>query len=178
MTKKTEWALRYLAAFAKTKDVESVHDAIEKLEDIEVSEMARAQLTRREVLEAWLQVLAAVDGSLDLAFDPADVPGGNLIPPPSGGVGYPAGVDPKAISDPQARAAYEAALTKNRKKADSYNLQTQLRLLDDQASADVDRFVATCYRSGTPGDRKEIDQACDAVSLSKPRRARILTHLP
>jgi hypothetical protein len=181
MIKKTEWAAQYLTSFAKTKAVESLLDAIEKLEDIGASELPpspAAQQTRREVLEAWLQVIAAIDGSLDPAFDPANVPAGNLIPPPSGGgIGYPAGVDPKAIADPQARAAYEAALTKNREKAESYNLQTHLRLFDSQASKDVDRFVASYYHSTVPGDRGEIDQACDAVSLSKARRARILSHL-
>jgi hypothetical protein len=95
------------------------------LEGIEPSEIitpSDSRTIRREVLKAWCQVLATVDASLDAKFDPDDVPSLNLVPPPSGGVSLPSGVDPRAIRDPRALSDYEAALAWNRKKADDYNL--------------------------------------------------------
>ena len=176
MTKKTDWAVRHLSFFAQTKAPERIQDAIESLEDIEPSEITTppdVRLTRREVLKAWFQVLATIDGSLDPNFNPDDVPSMSVAPPPSGGASFPPGVDPQAIHDPKARSDYEVALAKNRKKADDYNLQTQLRLLDPKATGDVERFVQAHFHS-IPEDRKEIDEVADEVSLDKKREARIL----
>jgi hypothetical protein len=173
MTKKTDWAVRHLSFFAQTKAPERIHDAIETLEDIEPSEITTppdVRLTRRDVLKAWFQVLATIDGSLDPKFNPDDVPEMSVSPPASGGVSFPPGVDPQAIRDPQARADYEVALAKNRKKADDYNLQTQLRLLNPKATGDTERFVKSHFHP-TPEDRKEVGEVADEVSLGKDRRA-------
>ena len=60
-------------------------------------------------------------------FNFADVPAMNVRPPIAPDQGVFSGMDPMDIKDSRLRAEYQAAIEKNRLKADEFNLQFSLR---------------------------------------------------
>jgi hypothetical protein len=172
MPKPIEKAAKHLAEFEKAKSLDELQDAVEATEAVELPEppaAAERLQARQETARMWLTVIAAIETNLDPKFDPKDVPSVSVIPPPSGGVQFPGGIDPKAIPDPAARAEYEAALKKNRDKADRYRFQTRLLRLDARATAGVERFSKSCYTSSLP-DQKEVGEILSQAKLSEPRK--------
>lgn len=72
-------------------------------------------------LHAWKRLIEAIDPN----WDPEEVLwGGNVAPPAA--TGLPAGVEPEAIKDADLRAEYEAAIQRNRQKAEEYGEQYDL----------------------------------------------------
>jgi len=63
---------------------------------------------------AWKRLIDAIDPN----WDPNDKAVRNVAPPIE--TGLPSGVVPEAIKDPKLRAEYEAAIDKNRQKAERY----------------------------------------------------------
>ena len=107
-----EEARVHLAEFQKAKPLEQPEGAVECLENaihtlanIDLSRLrdpTRYFAVRHQSAQAWLAALREIDRSLDPNFDPKDVPAVSIVPPRIKGVGYPSGVDPKAIPDPEA----------------------------------------------------------------------------
>lgn len=175
VSQQIEKANRELAQFAKSKELDHLQGAIEAMEGVDFSGSqkgsARIQ-ARQETTKTWLSIVAAIDRQLDPHFDPNDVPAANIIPPKSGRVQLPSGVDPQAIPDPAVRAEYEAALEKNKEKAEQYLVQTRLRRMDLRVSSDVNRFFGSCYTS-SPIDQREIEDILQKAALSTSRKQRI-----
>jgi len=177
MSTRIEQATNRLTEFEETKDADQLQSAVAAMEGVDLSTFGRSSERmeiRQQALRTWLKILATIDSKLNPNFDPEDVPEANIMPPRSGGVRFPAGVDPKAIKDPAARAEYEAALKKNHDKAELYRLQTKLRRLDPRASSDVERFLKLYYTS-TEADQREFDQLLDREALSASRRRKLKT---
>lgn len=176
MSELTTRAAAQLAEFEQTREPENLQAASDLLEEVDLSqetEGLKRLALRRETLQLWLSLLAAIDNHLDPAFDPADVPSVSVTPPPSGGVQYPPGVDPSVIAEPQARRQYEAMIEQNRQKAERYRLQTRLRRLDEKLMPKVERFIRLSYTT-VPGDQRELSETVRKL-IPNPQRAAPLT---
>ena len=128
----------------------------------------RGQL-RTNSLYLWLRLIHLLDHSLDPNFDPDDVPETVVQPPPtSKGVVYPPGADPALIDDPKARAEYKKAIADNQDKTVRYELQTDLRRLDESIAPRAEEFIQNFY-TPAPRDQKELKTAIDKT-IKEPRR--------
>ncbi len=175
MSSQVEQAGRILAAFEKSKSIDSFFGAVEQMEGVNLMGLGDTKerlAARRAAARMWLKILAAIDEHLDPKFDPEDVPETKVVPPPSGRIQPPPGVSPEAITDPRARAEYEAALKKNAEKIASYNFQTKLQRLNKRASTSAKRFLTTYY---TPvhADQQELLSLLREEHLSTVRQGQI-----
>ena len=115
-----------------------------------------------------LRTLAALSARIDPHFDADDVPRLNIAPPDSN---LPAGVSPKGIKDLAVRRKYEAAIQKNKEKAQRYNLQTDLRKLRDRyPKSRLFQFVQLHFDDNNPQDRQELAKLLDAEIKDKELR--------
>jgi len=171
----TARAAALVAEFEKEKDPEKLQGAADQLVEVDLSkeeEGLKRLALRRETLELWLKLLAAIDKNLDPRFDPNDQPRVSVSPPPSGGGQFPPGVSPSAIKDPQARRQYEAAIKQNKDKAVNYRLQTKLRRLDQKLTPQAERFIRLSFTT-VPGDQKQLNEAVKKL-IPNPHRAQAL----
>jgi hypothetical protein len=173
--RKIEQAASALADFRETHATEHLQSAVAALESAAIPDAADAAqraAARAQAAKLWLAVIAAIDESIDPAFDPEDVPAKGLTPPPCGDEQLQAGADPKAIADPAARAQYEAALRENQKKAERHRLQTRLRRLEPRASFGAEAFLKLHY-TASAADTKECAALIAEAGLSERRNRRL-----
>jgi hypothetical protein len=130
---------RLLRAFQEKNDIGGLKKAVELMETLEISPTAPSAeretfyaLKLQTLLMAWNQLDAKVVPN----FDFSDVPEMSVAPPAASGL--PAGVDPSSIKDPDTRLEYEKQLVANRAKTVTYNLQSDLR--------EVDQTLAELFR--------------------------------
>ena len=171
----TARAAALVAEFEKEKDPEKLQRAADQLVEVDLSkeeEGLKRLALRRETLQLWLTLLAAIDKNLDPRFDPNDQPRVSVSPPPSGGGQFPPGVDPSAIKDAQARRQYEAAIKQNKDKAVNYRLQTKLRRLDQKLTPQAERFIRLSYTT-VPGDQRDLNETVKKL-IANPQRASAL----
>jgi hypothetical protein len=175
MPKQTDDARDQLAQFDLTGDPVRLENAIRCLEHIHSLEELDPDRSaaRREVTVLWLAVLAALQRAKDPAFDPNDRPMANMVPAP----GYPSGVDPKSITEPDVRARYEAALAKNRQKAEMYRIQARLRFLEERAQPGVEGFIRRYY-SKSKRDRAELKELVESTQIPPEQKLRLLSIEP
>lgn len=176
MSENTTRAAAQLAEFEQKKEPLCLQAASDLLEGIDLAKEPEAMkrlVLRRETLQLWLALLALIDRNLDPNFNPKDLPSVSVIPPRSGKVAYPPGIDPQAIPDPQVRREYEAMLKQNQQHTVQYRLQTLLRRLDQSVSPKVERFIRMSYTT-VPGDQREISDTVEKL-IKNPQRAATLT---
>jgi hypothetical protein len=165
-----EKAGQSLQVFVRTRAPATLEHALTSLELVETPPTRGPR--RDRVTDAWFALLRALDMAKDPAFDPDDLPKLHLIPPPDHGVVYPAGVDPRAISDPAARAAYEAALRDNARKSARFVAQYPLHELDARATSAFARYRERSY-AATPVDAADFARLLGKSGLSTARRSSI-----
>lgn len=101
----------------------------------------------------------------------------NVLPPLRTGGPMLAGMDPKAIADPKARAAYENALTENR--ACHFQNRLQFKVLPRLNREVTDIFSNLCktVSKKIKFSRDEVDRLANAARLSQEeRRSMFRTH--
>jgi len=162
-----------LAAFEKTKNPDPMIEAFDIVESFDVNTEHDRVAARREGMTCWMHFFNAVDQAIDPTWDPKDLPELSVTPPPSNGVTFFSGVDPKSLTDPVARAEYERAIQKNRDKV----LQAYLHDLDGRAMDSMKRFIATVC-AGSEQARIDFETALAASSLTEARRQRLRALLP
>lgn len=165
-------AKTHLDEFRKTKDVESLQKTAAALESINLmdeTDPAKRRSDRREALHLWFELLHRTDRSIDPRFDPEDRPVRNVVPPETGGVSYPSGIDPAAIKDQQTRKEYEKARHDNELKTERFAFQTKIRRLRERISSKAQHFVRTYY-STAAADRAEFSSVLNAT-VKDPERA-------
>jgi hypothetical protein len=119
-------------------------------------------------LHAWKRLMNAVDPK----WDPDKVTWtGNIAPPAS--TGLPAGVDPAAIKDPKLRKEYEAAIERNRQKAEAYNEQYAARKWLKRFPKRAEREIVQAY-SHPPFATEELKKLLYEHLPDKEAAARIL----
>ena len=99
-------------------------------------------------------------------------------PPVTHGIVYSSGeVDPSTIPDPAVRAEYERALKASKEYETWYDVQFQLRQIDERAMRFVERLLAERYTESL-ADRQEFDQLLAASSVSEARKDRLRALIP
>lgn len=128
------------------------------------------QLRKKDVqkrLHAWKRVIDAIDPN----WDPNDTPFINVPPPP--GAGGEAGGDPRYIRDPKLRAEYEAAIEKNRQKAQKNSEQRRLRDWLKWFRPKVEKYIVRAY-SKPPFNSEELKQYLKDYIADEKTKARIV----
>jgi hypothetical protein len=125
---------------------------------------------RRTRAERWLRTLRRLDDAAQSDFDFADVPQVNIAPPDAT---LPSGVAPESVKDPATRQQYEAALTANRRKAETYAAQWRLRELRALYAPRAERYIARAY-ARPPVAAGELEQLLARYVPDEDRRRTIL----
>ena len=167
------------AAFAQAGDTTPLYEALAIVEAAERQTPHDDPAARQLAIARRLYFLAALGRHLDPRFDPADKPVVGAPPPPGySGVVYPGGeVDPAAITDPVVRAEYERALRQGKAYARWYDLQDQLRRIDERATRFLALFLREQY-TDTPTDRDEFEALLAASPLDEARRPALRALFP
>ncbi|MCD4825741.1 MAG: hypothetical protein K8S55_14200 [Phycisphaerae bacterium] len=122
------------------------------------------QVLREQLVEYRLHLWRRINKIIDPSWNPKDVPFLNLMP---GGVGYPAGVAPEAIKEPEIRKKYEAALEANRKKSKKYSEQRAARDLRDNCLPNLKKAIGDDYEKGpTTADDLDVLKAYLRIYVS------------
>jgi hypothetical protein len=162
----------HLRNFQSSRSLQSLRQA---LADLEVIDLHEADETAHEqIMSGWTALFGAIDQARDSTFDPTDVPELNLVPPATGGVAYPAGVDPAAIPDPHARSIYEADLERNRQKAERYSFQHGLMPIANRAGLSFGTYAAH-LGANAPTIRSRLHPLVSNSSLRDETKQRLLT---
>jgi len=118
-------------------------------------------------LYAWKRLL----DTLDPNWNPNDEPFIN-VPLPPGATGM-TGMSPEDINDPALRAKYEAAIEKNRQKAERYGEQYKLRSWLKRFPKRAEEYIIQAYSKPT-FDVEELKQYLDKYIADTKTKARIL----
>jgi hypothetical protein len=173
-------AQAHTKAFEDKLEPELLREAYLALENVLLSEEDDPDILRQlraESLNLWLHLIQLLDRFLDPKFNPGDVPGRVVQPPPTtGGVVYPPGADPALIDDPIARAQYEQEIAANRAKTVHYAMQVKLRRLDERIMPRAEAFIRNSY-SSTPSDQAELKTAIDKMITNTQRKAMLINLL-
>ncbi len=166
------------AAFAEQQDPARLYEALDILEAAE-RDLPRGDTARGSAIESRLAFLAALDAHIDPHWEAARQPIVGVPPPPSHrGPVYPTGqVDPNDIADPAERAEYELALATGKAEARRYDIQAQLRDIDERATRFLALFLAERY-SDTRADRQAFEELLSASPLSEERMAALRALFP
>ena len=125
---------------------------------------------RRARTEQWLRALQQLDNEMQKDFNFADLPQVNIAPPAAN---LPSGVAPEAIQDPVMRKEYEAAIERNRQKADAFARQWELRELRSRYWPIGSRYIARAY-SRPPLDEAELQGLLNEHLSDEDSKAAIL----
>jgi hypothetical protein len=162
-----------LAAFDKEGGILRWYEAFETIEAAERDVPAGDVAARKRAVSHWLSFLAALDRNIDPTWNPKDVPVKGVAPPLPHGVVYPSGeVDPLTIPDPVARAEYERALKASKEYAKWYDVQFQLRRIEERAMRFVELLLAEKYTNSAE-DRQELEELLAASPVNDLRKERL-----
>jgi len=166
------------AGFEKDHDVASVHRALEMVEAATRDAAAGNTAAVERAMSLWLHFFATLDRAIDPRWDVRDVPVRGAPPPPSHGNVYPSGeVDPRSIADPAARARYEQALKASEDYRRWYNVQFQLRRIEEDAMRLIGRMLAARYK-GSDEDKRELERLLSGSLVDDLRKERIRALMP
>ena len=166
------------AAFEKNQDPTLVHEALDLIEATERDIPADDTAARKQALSRRLRFFAALDRNIDPMWDLKNVPVKGAAPPLTHGIVYSSGeVDPSTIPDPAVRAEYERALKASKDYEKWYDVQFQLRGIDERAMLFVERFLAERY-TNSEEDRREFDALLAASPVSEARKQRLRALMP
>lgn len=118
-------------------------------------------------LHAWRRMMDAIDPN----WNPDDVPVLNVLPPTA--TGLPGGIAPEAIKDAKLRAEYEAAIQRNRQKAERYSEQHELHFLLKTFPKNVEDYIVQAY-SHTPYNVEELRKSFDKYKIDERTKILIL----
>jgi hypothetical protein len=161
-----------LSGFETNKSLDQLRKAMQDIRN------AKSGIDRRQHAVLWLQVLTAIDNNLDVYYGTRNyVTNGfalSLVPPRDGtnGIQYPAGIPASYLKDSTARAQYEATLEINREHIATYNFQTNLRFIKQEADFSCRRFLSDDYTSSET-DKDEFNEILGHSTLSNPQKLRL-----
>ena len=166
------------AAFEKEQDPTFVHESLDLIEAAERGVLTGDIAARKQALARRLRFFAALDRNIDPMWNPEDKPAKGASPPLSHGAVYGSGeVDPATIPDPAVRAEYERALQASKDDEKRYDVQFQLRRIDERAMRFVERFLAERY-SESQTDRQELEKLLSAAPINDLRKKQLRSFFP
>ena len=167
-----------MAAFEEEQDPTLVHESLDLIEAAERNVSAGDTTARKQAFARRLRFFAALDRNIDPMWNPEDKPAKGASPPLSHGAVYGSGeVDPATIPDPAVRAEYVRALQASKDYEKRYDVQFQLRRIDERAMRFVERFLAERY-SESQTDRQELDELLSAAPINDSRKKQLRSFFP
>jgi len=167
-----------LAAFEKDQNPTLVYEVLDLIEAAERNVPLGDTASRKQAFSRRLRFFAALDRNIDPKWDSKKVPVKGATPPLTRGIVYPSGeVDPSTIRDPAERAKYERELKASKDYEKRYDVQFQLRQIDERAMRFVERLLAERYTESL-ADRQEFDHLLAASSVSETRKDRLRALIP
>jgi hypothetical protein len=164
--------------YEKEQDPTLVHEALDLIETAERSVSAADTAGRKQALSRRLRFFEALDRNIDPMWDPEDIPVKGVAPPLSHGAVYGSGeVDPATIADPAVRAEYERALKASKDYEKRYDIQFQLRRIDERSMRFVERFLAERY-TNSQEDRREFEELLAASPINDLRKDKLRALVP
>ena len=161
------------AAFEKEQNPTMVHEALDLIEAAERAVAAGDTAERRQALSRRLRFFAALDRCIDPMWDPENIPVKGVAPPLSNGPVYTSGeVDPATIPAPEVRAEYERALKASKDYEKWYDVQFQLRRIDERAMRFVELLLAERFTSSDEA-RQKLEELLAASPVNESRKERL-----
>jgi len=154
------------AAFETEQDPQLLYVALNEIEDVQRYAVPEHRDACRRGLSLLLSFMAELEPHIDAKWERKKVPPlGVPLPVPDLPVYGTGEVDPAAIADPAIRARYEQELKTNRENWVRYNVQFQLRGVEERAVDDLKLFAERCF-AGSSANRQEYEQLLNTSSLS------------
>lgn len=167
-----------LAAFETEQDPTLVHESLDMIEAAERGMSTEDITGRKQALAQRLRFFAVLDRNIDPMWNPEDKPVKGAAPPLSHGAIYGSGeVDPATIADPVVRTEYERALQASKDYEKRYDVQFQLRRINERAMRFVERFLAERY-SESQTDRQELEELLSAAPINDSRKKQLRSFFP
>ncbi len=123
---------------------------------------------RRRRVRTWLLTLKRLEAGADVDLSMAHAPLSHVDPPPSVRRGTP----PESVQDPAVRAAYEAAIMKNRKKAEEYSRRLKLKATWESFSPWAEKYIIAAYIL-KPSDLQELEGLLHEYDINEATAAKI-----
>lgn len=162
------------AAFEKEQDPTLVHEALDLIEAAERDMPADDTGARKQVLSRRLRFFAALDQDIDPQWDSKRLAVKGATPPLTHGMVYPSGeVDPSTIPDSAVRAEYERALKASKDYEKHYDIQFQLRRIDERAMRFIEWLLAERYTNS-----EEFEALLAASPVNELRKERLRDLMP
>ena len=159
--------------FEKKQDPDLISQLLDSIEASEVNIPAGDAVARDLAVSRRLHFLAALDRSIDPAWNSKDVPPQGVPPPAQHGMVYSSGqVDPETIPDPEVRAHYVQALKANKDARRRYSVQLELRRIDDRATRFAERFLADRFGNSAQ-DRQVLEHLLAVSPVNETRKQRL-----
>jgi hypothetical protein len=164
-------------AFEKNNDPTLLGEAYESLENVLIMEEKNPDI-RKELrissLRLWMRLVGILDRLIDPQFDPENVPKRFVDPPvDSGEIVHKPGCSPEKIKDPVLRDKYTKAIAENNRKTDEYNLQIELRRLEEQISPHAIEFIRK-FITNTPDDKSALQHYVGLYVKNTAKRESLL----
>jgi hypothetical protein len=165
-------------AFEKEQDPALIYEALEAVEAADLYILTWDAPARKQASEHWLRFLAALDRYIDPHWDPEKKPVQGISSPPAKDIAYATGeVDPETIEDPEERVQYVQALKASKEYARWYEVQFQLRRIEESAMLFLGHLLANKFPA-PPAGRQELDELLAASPATDARKERVRALLP
>jgi hypothetical protein len=162
-----------LAAFEREQNPALLDQALDLVEAAEREVEPGDAAARRQAVARRLRLFATLGRHIDPRWNVDEKPAMGAPPPSTHGVVYGSGeVDPATIPDAAERGAYERALKASREYARWYDLQYQLRRMDERAMRFFERFLAERY-AASPVDQREFEALLAESTVDETRKQRM-----
>lgn len=162
-----------VTAFENEQDPTRMYEALDLVEAAERDISTTDKAARNQAVLRWIRLFAALDQYLDSTWNPEKKPVNGVPPPSPHTVVYPSGeVDPETIPDPAVRAEYLRALNAGKEYMKWYDIQYQLRGIDERAMHFVERFLAEQY-TDSAADQQTFENLLVASPANEVRKQRL-----
>lgn len=152
--------LNDLKAFKEREDIQALTKAIAALKALESYERPDANewaSVRKSQAELWVRAIQMIDAKSDRDFNFDDVPEMNIAAPGP----YPSGISPASIKEPELREQYEQAIAANKRKANKYLFQHELKAIKSGIFKEAKEYLVALYAAfpEAVGELKDILQS-------------------
>lgn len=165
-------------AFEKEQDPALIYEALEAVETADRYILTWDAAARKQAVARWLRFLTALERYIDSHWDPEKKPVQGIPSPPARDIAYSTGeVNPETIEDPEAQAQYVQALKASKDYAKWYDVQFQLRRIEESALLFLGHLLANRFPP-PPAGRQELEDLLAASPVTDAHKERLRALLP
>lgn len=154
-----------MKTFEEQEDIlvlSKVVNTLKTLDSYEKPETNEWVTVRNSLAELWIRIIRMIDAKIDYEFNIDDVPEMNIVAPGA----YPSGISPTYIKEPELRKQYEQAIATNKRKADKYLFQIELRKIKREIFKKAAESLVALY-SEPPEDIAELKKLLQSHGIEK-----------